>query len=76
MSLGLFLFGSVVTGIRLVSSLAIPGWASTMVLIGTIAAFNALVFAVFAEYLSIIFEELKQRPHFITAHVYRNGKPC
>jgi len=73
-SLLLFFFGLTIVGIKLFSNLAIPGWASTMVLIGTVASMNSIVFAVFSEYLAVIFEEIKQRPHFLQSRIYRNGK--
>ena len=73
-SLLLLLFGLSIVGIKLFSDLAIPGWASTMVLVGTVASMNSVVFAVFSEYLAVIFEEVKQRPHFLTNQIYRNGK--
>jgi glycosyltransferase involved in cell wall biosynthesis len=73
-SLLLFFFGLTIVGIKLFSNLAIPGWASTMVLIGIVASMNSVVFAVFSEYLAVIFEEIKQRPHFLKSQIYRNGK--
>lgn len=73
-SIGLFIFGLGIMGIKLFSDLAIPGWASTMVLVGMVSSMNSAVFAVFSEYLAVIFEEIKQRPHFLTSEIYRNGK--
>jgi dolichol-phosphate mannosyltransferase len=73
-SIGLFLFGVFIMGIKFFSDLAIPGWASTMVLVGMVSSMNSAVFAVFSEYLAIIFEEIKQRPHYLTSNIYRNGK--
>ncbi len=73
-SIGLFVFGLCVMGIKFFSDLAIPGWASTMVLVGMVSSMNSAVFAVFSEYLAVIFEEIKQRPHFLTSDIYKNGK--
>jgi len=73
-SIGLFLFGICIMGIKFFSDLAIPGWASTMVLVGMVSSMNSAVFAVFSEYLAIIFEEIKQRPHYLTSNIYRNGQ--
>lgn len=73
-SLCFLAFGLCVIGIRLFSSLAIPGWASIVVLIGTVASLHSAVLAVLSEYIAVIFEETKQRPHFVVSHVYRKGK--
>lgn len=73
-SIMLLLFGLAVVAIKLFSDLAIPGWASTMVLVGIVSSMNSVVFAVFSEYLAVIFEEVKQRPHFLTDQIYRLGK--
>jgi dolichol-phosphate mannosyltransferase len=73
-SIGLFIFGLCIMGIKFFSDLAIPGWASTMVLVGMVSSMNSVVFAVFSEYLAVIFEEIKQRPHFLTSNIYRNGR--
>ncbi len=73
-SIGLFIFGISIMGIKFFSDLAIPGWASTMVLVGMVSSMNSVVFSVFSEYLAVIFEEIKQRPHFLTSNIYKNGK--
>jgi dolichol-phosphate mannosyltransferase len=73
-SICLFIFGLCIIGIKLYSDLAIPGWASTMVLVGMVSSMNSAGFAIFSEYLAVIFEEIKQRPHFLTSNIYRNGK--
>jgi len=73
-SIGLFIFGICIMGIKFFSDLAIPGWASTMVLVGMVSSMNSVVFAVFSEYLAVIFEEIKQRPHYLTSNIYRNGR--
>jgi dolichol-phosphate mannosyltransferase len=72
-SIGLFIFGIFIIGIKFFSDLAIPGWASTMVLVGMVSSMNSAVFAVFSEYLAVIFEEIKQRPHYLTSEIYKNG---
>ena len=73
-SMGLFIFGVIIMCIKFFSDLAIPGWASTMVLVGMVSSMNSAVFAVFSEYLAVIFEEIKQRPHFLTSQIYKNGR--
>lgn len=74
-SVGLCIFGFSVVGIKLFSDLAIPGWASTMVLIGIVASLHSAVLAVLSEYMAVLFDEIKQRPSFVTSGVYRHGKP-
>ncbi len=73
-SLGLFIFGLCVIGIKLFSDLAIPGWASTMVLVGMAASLNSAVLAVLSEYLAVIFEEIKKRPLFLVSEIYKDGE--
>jgi dolichol-phosphate mannosyltransferase len=57
--------GLVATVEKLFTSLAIPGWASTMVMIGTVGGVQSLVLFVLCEYVAVIFEELKQRPLYV-----------
>jgi polyisoprenyl-phosphate glycosyltransferase len=74
-SLVLCCFGLAIIGIKVFSKLAIPGWASTMVLIGAVGAFNSVSLAAIAEYMAVIFEEIKQRPLYLTSCIYRDGAP-
>ncbi len=57
--------GLVATVEKLFTSFAIPGWASTMVMIGTVGGVQSLVLFVLCEYVAVIFEELKQRPLYV-----------
>lgn len=60
-----FLIGVVVIAIRLITNLAIPGWASTMAMIGALGGVQSLVLFFLCEYMAVIFEELKQRPLYV-----------
>lgn len=60
-----FLIGGVVITVRLVTNLAIPGWASTMTMIGALGGVQSLVLFFLCEYVALVFEELKQRPLYI-----------
>ncbi len=70
----LFCFGSFVIGVRIFTSLAIPGWASVMVLTGIVGSFISLVLAVLCEYVAVIFKEVKNRPGFLISSEIRNGR--
>ncbi|HZU14485.1 MAG TPA: glycosyltransferase family 2 protein [Chloroflexota bacterium] len=69
----LALFGIAVIIIKLASSAAIPGWASTMVLIGFVASLQSACLAVMSEYLAILFVEIKRRPDGVVKDVYQHG---
>jgi dolichol-phosphate mannosyltransferase len=77
----LFLFGvSVILMIaQLVAKLLFPslapkGFASVLLLILFFGSSNLLAIGVVGEYLAKIFEEVKQRPHFIRRSVIRDGE--
>jgi len=58
----LFLVGAGATLIRLFTNLAIPGWATLTTLIGMMGFVQSLVLALLAEYVAVIFDEMKARP--------------
>jgi dolichol-phosphate mannosyltransferase len=77
----LFLFGvSVILMVaQLVLKLVFPGlapkgFASVLLLILFFGSSNLLAIGVVGEYLAKIFEEVKQRPHFIRRSVIRDGE--
>jgi dolichol-phosphate mannosyltransferase len=77
----LFLFGvSVILMIaQLVAKLLFPslapkGFASVLLLILFFGSSNLLAIGVVGEYLAKIFEEVKQRPHFIRRSIIRDGE--
>ena len=61
--------------VKLVSpSLAPKGFATVLLLILFFGSLNLLAIGVVGEYLAKIFEEVKQRPHFIRRSVIRDGE--
>jgi glycosyltransferase involved in cell wall biosynthesis len=77
LSLGLFLllFGAAAVVIRLVSNNVVPGWAATSVLLGLMGSVLSLVLAVLAEYIGVIFDEVKARPLYFVRYEYHDGGP-
>lgn len=77
LGLGLFLllFGAAAVVIRLVSNNVVPGWAATAVLLGLMGSVLSLVLAVLAEYIGVIFEEVKARPLYFVRYEYQDGRP-
>jgi dolichol-phosphate mannosyltransferase len=55
-------------------SLAPKGFATVLVLVLFFGSSNLLAIGVVGEYLAKIFEEVKQRPHFIRRSVIRDGE--
>jgi dolichol-phosphate mannosyltransferase len=73
-SIILFIFGIAVIGIKIFTQLAIPGWASIMVLVGGIASLQSAVMAILCEYIAVLFDEIKQRPNFLINQVIRKDE--
>ncbi|HLG19879.1 MAG TPA: glycosyltransferase family 2 protein [Bdellovibrionota bacterium] len=78
MSVGLILFGVGLTAIiiRLSTNLAIPGWATFTTLIGITGFFQSVVLAILAEYVAVMFDEIKRRPLYVKQVEIRGGKPA
>ena len=55
-------------------SLAPKGFASVIILIVFFGSLNVLAISVAGEYIAKIFEEVKQRPHFIRRSIIRDGE--
>ena len=51
---------------------AVPGWASTVVLISILGSIQLLALGIMGEYLGRIYMEVKGRPHFIVREVIAN----
>jgi glycosyltransferase involved in cell wall biosynthesis len=77
LGLGVFLllFGAAAVVIRLVSNNVVPGWAATSVLLGLMGSVLSLVLAVIAEYIGVIFDEVKARPLYLVRYEYHDGRP-
>lgn len=52
---------------KLFSGLAIPGWASTMIIGSFFGALNALGIGILGEYAIRIYDQVRARPHYIVA---------
>ncbi len=70
----LFLVGSTAIAIRLLTSLAIPGWATYTTLLGMFGFCQSVVLAVVSEYIAIIYDEIKLRPLFLVREEYAGGQ--
>jgi dolichol-phosphate mannosyltransferase len=55
-------------------NLAPKGFASVIILIVFFGSLNVLAISVAGEYIAKIFEEVKQRPHFIRRSIIRDGE--
>jgi len=69
----LFLVGITAILIRVFTPLGIPGWATYTTLIGMMGFVQSVVLAVIAEYVGIIFDEVKGRPLFVVRREFRSG---
>ncbi len=58
----LLVVGLSAIAIRLFTDLAIPGWATYTTMLGMMGFTQSLVLAIMAEYLAIVFDEVKRRP--------------
>ncbi len=72
---GLVLFGvgAAAIAIRLLTDAAIPGWATYTTMIGMMGFVQSLVLAAVAEYVAVIFDEVKKRPLGLVRHEFRQG---
>jgi hypothetical protein len=60
-----FLVGAWALSIRLVTSDAIPGWASTLIPVAFLGGLQLLALGVIGEYVGKIYAETKRRPRYI-----------
>ncbi len=51
-----------------------PGLTTTLIVITFFGSINLLAVSILGEYIAKIFEEVKQRPHFIRRHIIRDGE--
>ena len=77
LSFSLLLFGIGLYSIliRLLTNLAIPGWATTTTLLGMVGSFQALVLAILSEYVAVLFDEIKGRPLYVVEEEFVRGEP-
>ena len=55
-------------------SVAPRGFATVIILVMFFGSLNVLAISVAGEYIAKIFEEVKQRPHFIRRSIIRDGE--
>ncbi len=60
---------AVITGLRIFTDLAIPGWASTLVAIFFMGGVQLICVGVLGEYISRIYDEVRSRPPYIAEEV-------
>ncbi len=70
----LFVVGASAVAIRLMTNLAIPGWATYTALLGMIGFCQSVVLATLSEYVAIIYDEIKLRPLFLVREEFANGE--
>ena len=58
---------------RLLTNLAIPGWATTTALLGLVGSFQSLVLAILSEYIAVLFTEVKGRPLYVVEQEFERG---
>jgi dolichol-phosphate mannosyltransferase len=58
---------------RVFTPLGVPGWATYTTLIGMMGFVQSIVLEVIAEYVGIIFDEVKARPLFVVRSEFRSG---
>lgn len=71
----MFVIGAIAILVRLITDLAVPGWATYVTLFAALGFLQSLAFAVLAEYIAVLFIEIKGRPIFYIRDEYRSGKP-
>jgi glycosyltransferase involved in cell wall biosynthesis len=56
------------------SAIEVPGWASLFAAVTLIGGIQLFFLGVVGEYITLIFDEVKQRPRYILDRHYRNGQ--
>ena len=69
----LFLVGLGAIAIRLLTRMAIPGWATYTTMLGMIGFVQSVVLTILSEYIAIIFDEVKNRPIFLVREEFTQG---
>ena len=60
-----FIYGAYVILRTLIFGVDLSGWASTIVIISFLGGIQLIVLGVIGEYIARIYEQVKNRPHFI-----------
>jgi dolichol-phosphate mannosyltransferase len=69
----MLLAGVAAIAIHTLTHLAIPGWATYTALIGLAGFAQSLTLAILAEYVGVIFDEVKRRPLFAVRSEFTHG---
>ena len=64
-----FIYGSYIILKTLIFGVSVSGWATTIVLILFISGIQLIVLGVIGEYIARIYEQVKNRPHFIIEEI-------
>jgi len=73
LALLMLLTGLAAISIRLITDVAIPGWATYVTLIAFLGMTQSLALAVLSEYVAVLFIEIKGRPVFLIKDEYEAG---
>lgn len=63
----------IVAGLRIFTSLAIPGWASTLVSIFFMGGVQLICVGILGEYISRIYDEVRRRPPYLVDRVIEHS---
>jgi len=69
-SAGSILFGLSAVIVKATGGLAVPGWASIMVLVGIVGGIQLVVMGVIGEYIARIYDEVKRRPLYLVSETH------
>lgn len=69
-SIASILFGLSAVVSKLVGVFVVPGWTSIMILVGIVGGIQLIVLGVIGEYVSHIFDEVKQRPLYVVSRAH------
>lgn len=64
-----FIYGAYVILRTLIFGVGLSGWASTIVIISFLGGIQLIVLGVIGEYIARIYEQVKNRPHFIIEEI-------
>jgi dolichol-phosphate mannosyltransferase len=73
-SLAFLLVGGATVVLRLATPRPVPGWASTMTLVGFLAFTQSVVLFFICEYVAVLYDEVKRRPLSLIRSRIQGGK--
>jgi polyisoprenyl-phosphate glycosyltransferase len=69
-SIASIVFGLSAAISKLAGVFVVPGWTSIMILVGIVGGIQLIVLGVIGEYISHIFDEVKQRPLYVVSRTH------